>query len=109
MGGMTKKAQTDLVAGEPWEEVARALLRLKRTQTSDGSLQITGVLDREVAAPLVAALMRVEADLLLEDADAVSRGESCRRTQEQRAADALVEVARRLGEVVEQRREQRTG
>jgi hypothetical protein len=41
-------------------------------------------------------MMRVEAELLLEDADRASRGEAGIRTHEQRAADALVELARRV-------------
>ena len=47
--------------------------------------------------PLRRALMRVEAELLSEDADAVGTPQESHRGYEERAADALVRLAEALG------------
>ena len=64
----------------------------------DGSWRSSVTLDRAVGNPLVRALMRVEAELLVEDADAIGTDSEDRRTSEQRGADALVRLAEAIGE-----------
>jgi hypothetical protein len=48
--------------------------------------------------------MRVQAELLLDDADRLGREDWEDRTDEQRAADALIELALRVADAVEQPR-----
>lgn len=86
------------VAGESLEAVARALIKLKLGREPDGTASFSGSFQPEEGAPLFAALMRIEAELLADDADEVSSGRWNPRTTTQRRADALVELARRVGE-----------
>jgi len=55
-------------------------------------------LEPQLAQPLFRALMRAEAELLLEDADKLGSDAYEERTQEQRGADALVRLAVRMGD-----------
>ena len=55
----------------------------------DGMFQSSVRLEPAVGRPLIRALMRAEAELLLEDADALGTGVETARTPEQRAADAF--------------------
>jgi len=89
---------TDHVCGEPIEALLRAFARCDTSDEPDGMVHLNVELAPEEAAPLRRALMRIEADLLLEDADRV--GElpfSEERTPGQRRADAIVELACRIG------------
>jgi hypothetical protein len=66
--------------------------------TKDGSRSHFSVrLEPERANPLCRALMRVEAELLSEDADAVGTPHESHGSYEERAADGLVRLAKRLG------------
>lgn len=60
-------ADGDLVAGEPRDLLIQGLAGLKIRQRPDGMASVSG----EVSNPVVRALMRVEAQLLLDDADAM--------------------------------------
>ena len=64
---------------------------------SDGLFHAQGQLEPDRGNPLRRALMRVEAELLGEDADAIGTAHEEERSHEQRAADALVRLSERLG------------
>ena len=81
-----------LAYGEPADEIMRVLARCPRRVTDSGMHQI----ELEIpatgeAGPVVRAMMRAEAQLLIEDADSFSAYEEC-RTPEQRGADAFMAV-----------------
>jgi hypothetical protein len=59
------------------------------TRDGDGMYRASFILDPEHGVPLRRALMRVEAELLMEDADSIGSEEFEDRTPEERAADAL--------------------
>ena len=67
-------------------------VRIKR----DGRYEFSATLESHVGNPLRRALMRVEADLLLEDAAAIGTSRDRDRTHEQRAADALVRLVKSM-------------
>lgn len=84
------------IAGESLDDLARALRNVKSTTRPNGSVHIRLRMERNVAPPLLRAVMRIESELLLEDADRLSGDSACdTRTPEQRGADAFVELARR--------------
>jgi hypothetical protein len=58
----------------------------------DGMYRSSFTLDPKDGVPLRRALMRVEAELLMEDADSIGGQEFEDRTPEQRAADALLRL-----------------
>ena len=61
-----------------------------------GGFESSVTLEPDVAQPLCRAMMRVQAELLLEDADSLGSDAYEDRTHEQRAADALVRLAVRI-------------
>ena len=61
----------------------------------DGMMHFRVELPPELGEPLMRALMRVEAEFILADADGLGRGGE-ERTYEQRSCDALVELTRRV-------------
>jgi hypothetical protein len=63
-----------------------------------GGLRSSVTLPPDVGQPLFRAMMRAQAELLLEDADNFGSDADADRTDEQRAADALVRLATRLGD-----------
>lgn len=84
------------VAGERLDDLARALAFLHPEHRSDGTFSVQATLGPDVAPPLLRALMRIEAELLLHDADVVTAGQGELRTPGQRRADALVALALRV-------------
>jgi hypothetical protein len=68
------------------------------TTDGDGMCRASFTLDAKDAAPLQRALMRVEAELLTEDADSIGGRHPENRTYEQRAADALLRLFESIGE-----------
>jgi hypothetical protein len=105
---MTSHSTHHLVEGEPLELLAEALLHIDLQEQQDGTWSVTSLLEPDVGDPFVRALMRVEARLLLEDADRVGTPGVEHRTYEQRAADALVllvtSVADEAGEGADKKR-----
>jgi hypothetical protein len=92
---MTAKLTTATVEGEPIELPMRALSGFQLSDQRDGMVRFSAELPPELGEPLMRALMRVEAECLLADADGLGRG--CEeRTYEQRSCDALVELTRRV-------------
>ena len=87
---MTTPSVHRLVEGEPLDLLAEALLQFDLQEQPDGTWSVTTLLQPDVGNPFVRALMRVEARLLLEDADRVGTPGAEYRTPEQRKADALV-------------------
>ena len=60
----------------------------------EGMFVFEGRFEPHTATPFIRALMRAEAELLLEDADALQPGRyEEQRTSDQRAVDALVRLA----------------
>ncbi len=84
-----------LVMGEPVSAIIRAFMEFETTEADDGMIQINAELEPDVATPFARALMRVEAELLLRDAEAWGTDGYEARTSPQRAADALVELVKR--------------
>jgi uncharacterized lipoprotein YmbA len=88
------------IYGERIEDLLPGLLAVRDAMTVDAAGMYRGSfkLEPKNGVPLRRALMRVEAELLSDDADLVG----CRRFQvrnyEQRAADALVRLVQAIGE-----------
>ena len=86
-----------VVAGEPAVALARAFLKFKTVILPDGRVRFDAELDGKEGAPLARALMRVEAELLVKDAEKISADRRvANRTPAQRRADALVAVVLRV-------------
>jgi len=84
------------------ERIARLLpglfaLRDSMTIDTEGRYEFSVSLEPEVGLPLRRAIMRVEAELLREDADSLGSEGEIDRTYEQRAADALLRLMRAVG------------
>jgi hypothetical protein len=89
----------EFIYGETVEALMPGLLTIidNMILTKDGSCHFSVRLERERANPLRRALMRAEAELLSEDADAVGSPAESQRSYEERAGDALVRLAEALG------------
>ena len=92
------------MAGEPVEALLPGLIALRNSMVyeADGMASMEAMLTADQAAPLTRALFRVEAELLQRDArvwDELART----RTPENRAADAFVLLAQRVGRAVRHR------
>ena len=85
------------IAGERVDLLAQALLRFKlQPPAPDGMMRFTARIEPEYGDPFVRALRRVEAEMLLEDADLIGTAHDEQRTCDQRAHDALMELIRRI-------------
>jgi hypothetical protein len=84
----------ELVYGESVEALTPGLRTIGANMkpAKDGSVHFSVLLEPERGNPLRRALLRVEAELLREDADAVGTPHESQRSYEQRAADALVRL-----------------
>ena len=87
--------ENTVVYGERIADLMPALIILKDSMTleDDGMYSSSIELAPAVARPLMRAVMRVEAELLCEDADQLDSPGYKPRNYEQRAADALVRLA----------------
>ncbi|MPZ69503.1 MAG: DUF222 domain-containing protein [Actinobacteria bacterium] len=81
------------VAGEPIELLQAAFAKLKHRTRSDGMVEVSAKLDAELEEPLARALVRIEGDLIDQDA---ADGDPDVRTTSERRADAFVLLAQRL-------------
>jgi hypothetical protein len=97
---MNMKCKSTTVYGERIEDLLPALLTIQNAMTidADGMYRASFALKAKDGAPLQRALMRVEAELLIEDADSIGCRHSQDRTPGQRAADALVRLFQAIGE-----------
>jgi hypothetical protein len=87
------------VAGEPVELLVDGLLPLLDTLTEPdehGMCTVDGRLSGESGRAVIRALLRVEADLLRQDADAYVEGAPLPPSPNNRRAHALVELAARI-------------
>ncbi len=92
------------VAGERVDTLFQALRQIKWKNAPDGMTSVSVRLEPGLGHPLFRALMRVQAELLLQDADRLGLENWGDRTHEQRAADALVALALRVIEAMQQSR-----
>jgi hypothetical protein len=90
---MTRNCKSSIY-GERIEDLLPALLSIANAMTidGDGMCRASFTFDLKDWVPLRRALMRVEAELLIEDADSIGCQKFEDRTHEQRAADALVRL-----------------
>jgi len=97
---MNMNCKSTTVYGERIEDLLPALLTIKNAMTidADGMYHASFALKAKDGAPLQRALMRVEAELLIEDADSIGCRHYQDRTHGQRAADALVRLFQAIGE-----------
>lgn len=92
---------TTLIFGEPAPVLVAALLPMfeNRRTLPNGMIRAELRLEPELGEPLMRALMRAEAKLLLADADALGGPDYEARTDDQRRCDALVEIAEAMAEL----------
>jgi hypothetical protein len=86
----------DLVYGERFGDLLPVLRKLTKGWRLDntGMCQFYAEFEPDLATPFFRALMRAEAELLLEDADTLRPGQyDQQRTNDQRSADAFVRLA----------------
>lgn len=86
-----------LIAGEPVEALVSALQQFTFKRKPNGMVHFNVRLEPALARPFRRALMRIEAELLVDDADQL-RGTTPmeERTPEQRSTDAIVALAQRI-------------
>lgn len=89
-----------LVAGEPAKTLLVALGRLSWEEGPDGMKSVSARLEPALGTPFARALMRIQAELLLHDANTYGQPDAEARTDEQRAADALVALALRVSDAL---------
>ncbi len=90
------------VAGEPLRDLIPALLEIGENSWTDdeGRWRTEVALESEIGTPFGRALMRVEAELLLEDADRLGEPGGEERTPDQRRADALLALTLRMSDAL---------
>ncbi|WP_405486607.1 hypothetical protein [Nocardia sp. NBC_00511] len=93
---MAGSESSDLVAGELRADLLRALSYVSTEDTPDGGYIVNGDLPPEVAPPFIRAIMRIEAELLLQDAELVTVEHGEPRTPEERRTDALIALLLRV-------------
>jgi hypothetical protein len=93
-----RRVEDEQVAGESVDALRRAFADFMWKRRPDGGFRISARLDRELADPLLRALIRIEAELLAEDANLIGSSDTALRTPEQRRADALVALGLRVAE-----------
>jgi len=93
---MIDDAGREQIGGEPRELLLQAIACLTVTKGRGGGGILSGKLPQDLAEPFTRALMRIEAELLLNDADVLTATIGEPRTQSERRADALVEMVLRL-------------
>jgi uncharacterized lipoprotein YmbA len=85
------------VYGEPLRRLWPVLQAIRDSMKPiDGGYEVSVLLQRPRAEPLRRALLRAEAELLLEEADSIGTACEHERTPEERTADALVRVCTAL-------------
>ncbi|WP_431957007.1 hypothetical protein [Nocardia lijiangensis] len=96
MADESTDTDSDLIAGEHRADLLRALSYVSTESGPDGEYIVNGDLPPEVAPPFIRAIMRVEAELLLHDAELVTVDNEEPRTPDDRRIDALVALMLRL-------------
>lgn len=95
---MTDSLREPLIYGETIEALRPALCAIHDSEVrhEDGYAEFTARAETEVLTPLMRALMRAEAELLLEAADATDAADRACQEPGERAADAFMRVIRAL-------------
>ncbi|MEV0028592.1 hypothetical protein [Nocardia sp. NPDC050793] len=96
MADESAETDSDLVAGERRTDLLHALSYVHTEAGPDGEYIVNGDLPPEVAPPFIRAIMRVEAELLLHDAELVTVDNEEPRTPEERRTDAFVALVLRI-------------
>jgi hypothetical protein len=89
------------IEGESIVALFEVLRRFERVDPADddGMVHLEAEYPSEIGDPFHRALMRVEAELLLDDANALGSEEGYEeRTDGQRRHDAFIELVRRMGD-----------
>jgi uncharacterized protein (DUF2236 family) len=96
-----KNLSSITVEGEPVEALISVLRRFEMDDPDDEDMvHLHATYPMDIGRPFHRALMRIEAELLLADADAVGSAGFEDRTPGQRRHDALIELLRRVNEAV---------
>jgi hypothetical protein len=82
------------MAGEPLEALSRALVHM-RAKEVDGAVEVRARLPTTVGVPFLRALMRTEAELLVQDADRLTERSEI-RSDDERRAEAFATLVRRI-------------
>ncbi|MEV6072813.1 hypothetical protein AB0L82_40250 [Nocardia sp. NPDC052001] len=93
---MADEEISDLVAGEKRSDLVRALSYVSMEDAPDGGTIVNGDLPPDIAPAFVRAIMRIEAELLLNDAELVTIDQGEPRTPEERRTDALIALLLRV-------------
>lgn len=96
---MTTPPKQLLIEGERVDLLGEAIGQFERKQWPDGTWTFDVNLEPRLANPFVRAMMRVEARLLLEDADRFLLPDTDHRTDDQRRLDALIALVTAVGKV----------
>jgi hypothetical protein len=88
------------VAGEPLDLLLRALAALTCEELPGGWAKVHGEIPPEPGAAMHRAIMRIEAELIVEEAAGLEVGGGDERTPPERRHDAFVELARRVIDAV---------
>ncbi len=90
------------VAGESLRDLIPALQEVVKDAQVDEDGMWSGAfaLEPETGTPFMRALMRIEAELLLEDADRLGEAVGEERTPDQRRADALLALTLRMSDAL---------
>lgn len=91
---------TALVAGEPADRIMAVLARSDMGRSEAGMATISSTVQPDEVFVL-RALMRLEAELMLEDADSYHSGHDELRTTGQRCADAFALLVERAAEALD--------
>jgi len=89
------------IAGEPAFVIAQAFVAVTDglIPLGDGSFDLQAQMPLDVAISLMRAIARVEAELLIAEADVIGASLTTPRTRIERRWEAIFELRRRLGEV----------
>lgn len=98
---MDMSGEAILVAGEPLDQLREILAHVRTRPVAGKGVRVSADLTYEEGAILTRAIMRVEAELLLHDAEKVTSEFSEPRTAPQRRADAFVALALRVADAVD--------
>lgn len=87
---------TQLVAGERLETLCEALREMRLKRSRDGTFRVSCSLEARIGDPFIRAVRRVEAELMLHDANHIGSPGAIEPIYEQRAAGALVLLSQRI-------------
>lgn len=86
------------VGGETLDSLLEALRFIEVSRLDENSIQVSGSIPQEPAAPFRRALLRIEAELILEEAAALEAGDDPRDDEERRAQALFILIERIVAE-----------